>query len=249
MDQIRKWGCHFEGKDPVTFLERVEELQAGYGYSGAQMLLGLPELLRGEPLLWYRNRHRAWSSWEDFCAKFKAHYLPRRYQARLRKEANTLCQQSGEPFAKYATSLLTLTRRAEGYTEHEQLELLIENMDPECRMFIRPSDVTDVQELADRAAEYEELNHLRKKTRTRKNDSPPASLTAVALIEPNVAGDASNAGILTVNDRRGNSAHSAERMIHILAIVIRFRETRTGLTEKRPSTSQHRYNLPAVTAS
>jgi hypothetical protein len=62
MDQIRKWGCYFEGKDPVTFLERVDELQARYRYSGAQMLLGLPELLRGEPLLWYRNRRRAWSS-------------------------------------------------------------------------------------------------------------------------------------------------------------------------------------------
>jgi hypothetical protein len=90
-----------------------------------------------------------------------------------------LFQQPGEPFAKYATSLLILTRRAGGYTENEQLELLIENMDPEYRMFIRPSDVANIQELADRAAEYEELDQLRK-TRTRKNDNPPASLTAVA---------------------------------------------------------------------
>jgi hypothetical protein len=27
MNQIQKWSCHFEGKNPVTFLERIEELQ------------------------------------------------------------------------------------------------------------------------------------------------------------------------------------------------------------------------------
>jgi len=24
MNQIRKWGCHFDGRDPLSFLERVE---------------------------------------------------------------------------------------------------------------------------------------------------------------------------------------------------------------------------------
>jgi len=55
MNQIRKWGCHFDGKDPLAFLERIEELRQGYGYSGEQLLLGLPELLWGDTLLWYRN--------------------------------------------------------------------------------------------------------------------------------------------------------------------------------------------------
>jgi len=52
MNQIRKWGCHFDGKDPFVFLEWIEELRQGYGYSGEQLL---PELLRGNILLWYRN--------------------------------------------------------------------------------------------------------------------------------------------------------------------------------------------------
>ncbi|RLU15954.1 hypothetical protein DMN91_011712 [Ooceraea biroi] len=33
MNQIRKCGCHFDGKDPVAFLERIEELKHGYGFS------------------------------------------------------------------------------------------------------------------------------------------------------------------------------------------------------------------------
>lgn len=34
MNQIRKWGCHFEGKDPLAYLERIEELRRGYGFTG-----------------------------------------------------------------------------------------------------------------------------------------------------------------------------------------------------------------------
>lgn len=47
MNQIRKWGCRFDGKDPVSFLEQVEELKEEYGYNRPQMLRGLPELLKG----------------------------------------------------------------------------------------------------------------------------------------------------------------------------------------------------------
>ena len=30
LNQIRKWGCQFDGRDPVAFLERVDELREGY---------------------------------------------------------------------------------------------------------------------------------------------------------------------------------------------------------------------------
>ena len=51
INQMRKWSCHFDGKNPLAFLERVEELSQGYGYTDTQLLLGLPELLRGDALL------------------------------------------------------------------------------------------------------------------------------------------------------------------------------------------------------
>jgi len=55
MNLVRKWGCRFTGKDPLAFLERVEELRSGYGLTYEQLLRCLPELISGEPLLWYRN--------------------------------------------------------------------------------------------------------------------------------------------------------------------------------------------------
>ena len=60
LNQIRKWGCHFDGRDPVAFLERVDELRAAYGYSDEQLLRGLPELLRGDALIWSRNNRDNW---------------------------------------------------------------------------------------------------------------------------------------------------------------------------------------------
>lgn len=51
IDLPHKWECRFKGKDPVAFFERIEELQDAYGLSAAQMVVGLPELLRGDALL------------------------------------------------------------------------------------------------------------------------------------------------------------------------------------------------------
>jgi len=42
MNQIRKWGCHFDGRDPLSFLERVTELQRQYRYTDEIMVDGIP---------------------------------------------------------------------------------------------------------------------------------------------------------------------------------------------------------------
>ena len=55
LDQMRKWNCHFDGKNVYAFLERLQELQKTYQFSDQQILRGFPELLRGDAQLWYRN--------------------------------------------------------------------------------------------------------------------------------------------------------------------------------------------------
>jgi len=71
MNLVRKWGCRFTGKDPLAFLERVEELRNAYGLTNEQMLRCLPELIIGEPLFWYRNNRESWATWEDFVTSFR----------------------------------------------------------------------------------------------------------------------------------------------------------------------------------
>lgn len=92
ISQIRKWGFHFDEKDLISFLERIAELRDAYGPSDQQLLKGLPELLRGNPLLWLRNNHDQWRTWTDFERDFRTQFLPRRYQATLHREITDSAQ-------------------------------------------------------------------------------------------------------------------------------------------------------------
>jgi hypothetical protein len=96
LDQIRKWGCHFDGREPALFLERVEELRRGYHLADTHLLHGLPELLRRNPLLWARNRQHAWVTWSDFCTEFRAQYYPWQYAKQMHREADRRKQRPGE---------------------------------------------------------------------------------------------------------------------------------------------------------
>ena len=37
LNQMRKWNCHFDGRDLYAFLERVHELQKAYQFSDLQL--------------------------------------------------------------------------------------------------------------------------------------------------------------------------------------------------------------------
>ena len=73
---MRKWNVYFEGKDVYSFLERLQELRFAYGINERQLLQGLPELLRGDALHWYRNIASQCTSWADFEDKLRGFYLP-----------------------------------------------------------------------------------------------------------------------------------------------------------------------------
>jgi len=156
MNLVRKWGCHFTGKDPLAFLERVEELQSGYGLTNEQLLRCLPELITGEPLLWYRNNRESWTAWEDFVASFRLCYLPHNNTA-LDREIRDRIQKPGESFRPYATALQTMMRRLGGLTPSQQIDRIYENMKPSYRRYIRRAEVQTMEELIYRATEHESI--------------------------------------------------------------------------------------------
>ncbi|EFN73159.1 hypothetical protein EAG_10222, partial [Camponotus floridanus] len=137
------------------FLERLRELRDGYGVSGPQMLKGLPEMLKGDTLLWYRNHREDWRTWSDFEQAFYLQFFPRRYAASLRREIMGRHQASGEEFARYSTVMMTLMRRAGGFSREEQLDVVYENMHPEYKAYVRVDDVRSLAELQFRAKEFE----------------------------------------------------------------------------------------------
>ncbi|EFN84028.1 hypothetical protein EAI_05402, partial [Harpegnathos saltator] len=139
------------------FLERVEELSEIYGYAGEYVLRVLPEMLRGEALAWYRVSRHTWATWENLRRDFRAEYLPRKMLAQLCHEARSRVQRDGEPFRAFSNEVLTLLRRAGGWSPEEQLELLYENMHLEYKRGIRIDDIVSIGDLRARAAEHEDI--------------------------------------------------------------------------------------------
>jgi len=174
MNQIRKWGCHFDGRDPLSFLERVTELQRQYRYSDDLILEGLPELLRGKATLWLRNFREDWRTLDDFFRAFRRQYLPRRYQTRLTRDIQDRRQRADETFADYASDLLTMMRRAGGFEADAKLDRIYENMRAEYKYSIRLDDLTDLADLTDRATEFEEI----KREDAKEKQAPRQSVSA-----------------------------------------------------------------------
>jgi len=181
MSQMRKWGLHFDGKDPWAFLERVDELRVEYEYPDELVLRGLPEVLRGDALLWYRNARDGWRDWTDFVAEFKTVFLPHRYRLQLQDEIRERKQKTGEASLRYSTAVLSLMRRAGGYTEEERVERLYQNMHPDYQWRIRRRDVRTTRDLLLEATEFEDLQR-RQKTATAERplarDAPITATTA-----------------------------------------------------------------------
>jgi len=156
MNLVRKWGCHFTGKDPLAFLERIEELRSGYGLTNEQLLRCLPELIAGEPLLWYRNNRK---SWGDFVASFRLCYLPHNHTA-LDREIRDQIQKPSEAFRAYATALQTMMRRLNGLSPSQQIDRIYENMKPSYRRYIRRTEIKTVEELIYRVTEHESIEQV-----------------------------------------------------------------------------------------
>lgn len=157
MEQIRKWDCHFDGSDPLSFLERIDECRAGHELTGAQLLQGIPALLRGRALLWYRNHQRDWTNWEEFLEDLREYFLPPQYRERVIHDIVGRLQKPGESFQDFSADLLTLMRRAGGYTDTEKLATLYRNMHPRYKFAIRQDKIQQVRDLARRAREFESL--------------------------------------------------------------------------------------------
>ncbi|XP_032689302.1 activity-regulated cytoskeleton associated protein 2-like [Odontomachus brunneus] len=121
------------------------------------MLQGLPELLRGSTLHWYRNNKKAWKEWNDFTNAFREHYFPYRYKNQLKIEVQKRLQQANEPFRHYATELATLMRRAGGFSRRDQIEQTYENMSPDLKLHIRRENIYTLGELGAQAAEIEDI--------------------------------------------------------------------------------------------
>ena len=157
MDQMRKWNCHFDGKNLYTFLERLHELQRAYNFTDQQIFNGFPELLRGDAQLWYRNFVPSYTSLTELEDGLRKFYLSPGELRNLDRQIHNRTQKSNEDIRVFSHSLLTLMRRRGGFTEEQQVETMYYNMCPEYRLHIRRDDVKSTPDIIQRVEEFLEI--------------------------------------------------------------------------------------------
>lgn len=79
--------------------------------------------------------------------------------------------------------MMTLMRRAGGYSREEQLDLVYENMHPTYKHYIRIDDIRNMAELQARATEYEDIIQEQKEALKREKPAISAVVTAYNMKE------------------------------------------------------------------
>lgn len=185
---VRKWNLKFDGrKDPVSFIERLEELMDAYSMNNSLILKALPELFYGPALLWYRNNKDAWRGYADFRRLFDLYFFPAGYYQNLQEEIRKRTQGEHENFRDFVVAISTLVRRSGTFSEHNQLELIYGNMRPEYKLMVRRSDFRTLEELISRAEDYE--TYLRDKNSFRPPPPPAMALLPETAYTPKSRAD------------------------------------------------------------
>ena len=175
LDVVRRWNLKFGPSDSIfSFLERLKEYRTASNLSEAQMLLALPELLKGKTLLWYRNMRENWNTWEDFLIDFKSMYLPLNAEETLEDEIRARTQGSQESVAEYVNAVRTLIRRLTfPWSSLRQLQILLKNLRPDVKLYIRIDEILSIADLLKRGKEYDKL---KKEEETYKPPPSPSEM-------------------------------------------------------------------------
>lgn len=160
LDRARKWNVHFDGTgDAIAFIERLNELTTAYEIPEDNVLVALPELFRGEALLWLRNYRERWNTWGQFLTQFQGFFYPRGHQEKIAEQVIARRQYDKEPARTFVNKLQTLMRRNTRMSEEEKLSRIYANLQTKYKFYIRPGDFKSLDELLTLTDQFEVLEY------------------------------------------------------------------------------------------
>ncbi|XP_017466340.1 PREDICTED: uncharacterized protein LOC108359149 [Rhagoletis zephyria] len=172
MDRVRKWGFKYDGgRDPLSFIERVEELAEVYEVNRDLLPRAMPELLKEKALTWFRSNNRNWRQWEDFKRDFLRFFLNSRYHETLDDEIRRRVQQPNEKFKDYVLALQSLMRHA-NYTSEQKLTRIYRNSRSEFQWYVKRSEFTTLEGLVSLAEDMENIPPVREPQRAAARTTP-----------------------------------------------------------------------------
>lgn len=180
---VRKWNIRFDGhRDPISFLERLEELIEAYEVDRNETLRALPEILTNTALLWYRNGKDSWPDYQSFRRSFELQFLPPGYLRNLDEEIRRRTQGDAEPFRSFVVALTTLMRRKGTLSLQERLDILYSNMRPEYKVTMRRHDFFSLEHMLQQAEHVE--SYMRERTLFQPPPPPEMALIPETAYHP-----------------------------------------------------------------
>ena len=161
---LAKLPVSYDGNSCVfDFLERLHELAESRCIADNELLRGIPEILSGTALQFFRQVKGTVVSWNDFCQQLKQRFQPDDYNYRLSKQIFIRTQAKSESVADYFATMSTLfSRLARPMLEEQKLEILIRNVRPVFSNQFGLTKIDSVDKLKSFCSQIEE-NHKRSK--------------------------------------------------------------------------------------
>lgn len=155
--KIHTWNVNFsgEGENFFTFVNRLKDIKKSRELSDDDILKALPEILKGKALQWFRTIEPG-KSLADVFQEMKDVFVPANHERLLREEIRLRTQGESENIDMYVTSLLTMfARLITPMSKEEQLDRLVDNLNPTMRQKIKRSKISSVQDLVKKGREVE----------------------------------------------------------------------------------------------
>lgn len=155
-NNVAKWNLKFDGHDPRSFLEKVDELQAARGVADDKLFSAVSQLFSDRAYIWYQGVKSEVGDWQQLRSLILDEFDVVDFDYRLIGEIRSRTQGVDEPVHIYFSVMSYLfSRLKEPMSEKDKLDIMLHNIRPTFTQQLAMVEVNTVKDLKDMCRKLE----------------------------------------------------------------------------------------------